>query len=63
MRIWVLLVSLFIFLIANDITLAIPKFTDVGDDSEFAISDIDFTNIPLGLMPDQSCESLYLIIQ
>ncbi|KAE9555567.1 hypothetical protein FO519_001238 [Halicephalobus sp. NKZ332] len=44
-------------------TISMSKFTDTNEGMEFSISDTDFTNVPLGLMPDQSCESLYLIIE
>uniref|UniRef100_A0AC34QPD1 LAS1-like protein n=1 Tax=Panagrolaimus sp. JU765 TaxID=591449 RepID=A0AC34QPD1_9BILA len=38
------------------------KIVDVNEGQEWALSDVDFTTTPLGLMPYQTCDSLYLII-
>lgn len=41
---------------------ALPKAADVNEGMEWSLADTDFTDCPLGLMPIQSSESLYLFI-
>ena len=40
-----------------------PAVPDSMAGGEWALADVDFTDVPLGLMPEQSSESLYLIVE
>uniref|UniRef100_A0A914XZ67 Uncharacterized protein n=1 Tax=Panagrolaimus superbus TaxID=310955 RepID=A0A914XZ67_9BILA len=46
----------------NCMNESVSFIIDSNTGKEWSISDIDFSDVPLGLMPDQSSESLYLLI-
>uniref|UniRef100_A0A914QWS6 Uncharacterized protein n=1 Tax=Panagrolaimus davidi TaxID=227884 RepID=A0A914QWS6_9BILA len=46
----------------NDMNTSVSILIDSNKGKEWCIADVDFSDVPLGLMPDQSSESLYLLI-